>query len=219
MPLRDRWPYLAKVWAVVALFMLVVGGIYGGIFTPTEAASIGAFGAMLFVLFRRRLTWSVLVGSLVEAGRTTGMIFAVGFGALIFSNFVNIAGLPRDLVNIINSAEVSPTGVVLIICLIYLVLGCIFDALAMILLTVPVFFPIVKSLGLDPVWFGIVVIIVVEIGLITPPIGLNVFVVKSVVPEVPLGEIFLGITPFLIASLVGLLLIVYFPIIALWLPG
>jgi tripartite ATP-independent transporter DctM subunit len=218
-PLRERWPYLARVWGVLALFMLVMGGIYGGIFTPTEAASIGAFGAMMFVLWRRRMTWRTFIGSLVEAGRTTGTIFTVGFGALIFSNFVNVAGLPRDLVAIIDAVNVSPIGVVLTICLILIVLGMVFDALAMILLTVPVFFPIVASLGLDPVWFGIIVIIVVEIGLITPPIGLNVFVVKSVAPDVPLGEIFKGIVPFFLASVVALALIILFPAIALFLPG
>ena len=218
-PLAERWPYLARVWGVVALFMLVMGGIYGGIFTPTEAASIGAFGAMMFVLWRRRLTWKTLIGSLAEAGRTTGTIFTVGFGALIFSNFVNVAGLPRDLVAIIEAVDVSPIGVVLVICLILIVLGMVFDALAMILLTVPVFFPIVASLALDPIWFGIVVIIVVEIGLITPPIGLNVFVVKSVAPDVPLGEIFKGIVPFFLASVVALALIILFPAIALFLPG
>jgi tripartite ATP-independent transporter DctM subunit len=201
------------------LFVLVIGGIYGGIFTPTEAASIGAFGGMLFVLLRGRLTGSTLIESLVEAGRTTGIIFTVGFGALIFSNFVTVAGLPRDLVQLINAAQLSPIGVILLICLIYLVLGCLLDSLAMILLTVPVFFPIVVSLGLDPVWFGIIVIIVVEIGLITPPIGLNVFVVHSMIENITLGRVFSGIVPFFFASLIGLLLIVYFPIIALWLPG
>jgi TRAP-type C4-dicarboxylate transport system permease large subunit len=125
----------------------------------------------------------------------------------------------RDLVQLINATQLSPTGVILLICLIYLVLGCLLDSLAMILLTVPVFFPIIKSLGLDPVWFGIIVIIVVEIGLITPPIGLNVFVVQSMVDNVTLGQIFQGIAPFFFASVVGLLLIIYFPIIALWLPN
>ena len=218
-PIRERWPYLVNVWGVIALFVLVIGGIYGGIFTPTEAASIGAFGGMLFVLLRRRLNWSTLIESLVEAGRTTGIIFTVGFGALIFSNFVTVAGLPRDLVQLINAAQLSPTGVILLICFIYLILGCLLDSLAMILLTVPVFFPIIKSLGLDPVWFGIIVIIVVEIGLITPPIGLNVFVVQSMIENITLGQVFAGITPFFFASLIGLLLIVYFPIIALLLPG
>ena len=173
----------------------------------------------MFVLWRRQLTWRTLINSLVEAGSTTGIIFTVGFGALILSNFITIAGLPRDLVQLINAAQLSPTGVILLICLIYIVLGCLLDSLAMILLTVPVFFPIVVSLGLDPVWFGIIVIIVVEIGLITPPIGLNVFVVKSMVEDVSLGQVFQGIAPFFFASLVGLLLIVYFPIIALWLPN
>jgi C4-dicarboxylate transporter DctM subunit len=218
-PVRQRWAYLTNVWGVVALFVLVIGGIYGGIFTPTEAASIGAFGALLFVLWRGRLTWPSFIESLVEAGRTTAIIFTVGFGALIFSNFVTIAGLPRDLVQLIVASQLSPIGVVLLICLIYLVLGCLLDSLAMILLTVPVFFPIIVSLGLDPVWFGIIVIIVVEIGLITPPIGLNVFVVHSMVEGVTLGRVFQGVTPFFLASIVGLLLIVFFPAIALVLPN
>jgi TRAP-type C4-dicarboxylate transport system permease large subunit len=174
---------------------------------------------MVFVLWRRRLTWPTLIGSLVEAGRTTGTIFAVGFGALIFSNFVTIAGLPRDLVGVIRAFDLPAVGVVLMICLILIILGMIFDALAMILLTVPVFFPIVASLGLNPVWFGIIIIIVVEIGLITPPIGLNVFVVKSIVNDVPLGKIFRGIVPFFFASIVGLLLIIFYPPIALVLPS
>jgi len=218
-PLHERWSHLARVWAVLALFLIVMGGIYAGIFTPTEAAAIGAFGAMMFVLFRGRLNWQTLIGSLVEAGRTTGTIFMVGFGALVFSNFINIAGLPRDLVALIDAVDVSPIGVVLIICLILIIMGLVFDALAMILLMVPVFFPIVAALNLDPVWFGIIVIIVVEIGLITPPIGLNVFVVKAVVQDVPLIDIFRGIVPFFLASIVGLLMIIYFPWIALWLPG
>jgi tripartite ATP-independent transporter DctM subunit len=218
-PYRARWPYLGKVWAVVALFVIVMGGIYGGVFTPTEAAAIGAFGAMAFVMWRGRLTWPTLIDSLIEAGRTTAMIFTVGFGALTFSNFINIAGLPGDLVGVIEAADLSPIGVILMICLILILLGFVFDALAMILLTVPVFFPVVIALGLDPVWFGIIVIIVVEIGLITPPIGLNVFVVKSVVEDVPLGQIFKGIVPFVFASLIGLALIIYIPTIALLLPS
>jgi C4-dicarboxylate transporter, DctM subunit len=217
-PMRERWQHLSKVWAVAALFLLVMGGIYGGIFTPTEAAGIGAFGAMVFVAFRRRLTRRTMLDSLVEAGRTTGTIFMVGFGALIFSNFVNVAGLPRDLVALIHAADLSAIGVVLLICLILIILGMIFDALAMILLTVPVFFPIVAALGLNPVWFGIIIIIVVEIGLITPPIGLNVFVVKALVDDVSMGEIFQGIVPFFFASIAALLLIIFFPQIALVLP-
>ena len=215
----DRWRSLARVWAVLALFVLVLGGIYLGIFTPTEAAGIGATGALLFAMARRRMGWKDFVDSLIDAGLTTGMIFTVAFGALIFSNFVNLAGLPDAMVEWITSLNVSPIGVVIAMCVIYLLLGCVFDSLAMLLLTVPIFAAIVEPLGVDLIWFGIVVIIVVEIGLITPPIGMNVFVVKTVLTDVSLWAIFRGVWPFVVASIIGLALILVFPEIALVLPN
>ena len=213
-----RWRALGKVWGVVVLFVLVLGGIYLGIFTPTEAAAIGAAGAMVFAMGRRKLALSSMIDALIDAGRTTAMIFMVGFGALVFSNFINLAGLPDAMVALIQAFDVPVIGVILIICAIYVVLGCVFDSLAMLLLTVPVFFPIVDSLGVDPIWFGIVIIIVVEIGLITPPIGMNVFMVKTVLEDVEIWTIFNGVWPFLAATLIGLALIVAFPGIALLLP-
>ena len=159
-----------------------------------------------------------MIDALIDAGRTTAMIFMVGFGALVFSNFINLAGLPDAMVELIHAFDVPVIGVVLIICAIYVVLGCVFDSLAMLLLTVPVFFPIVDSLGVDPIWFGIVIIIVVEIGLITPPIGMNVFMVKTVLRDVEIWTIFNGVWPFLAATLIGLALILVFPDIALLLP-
>jgi C4-dicarboxylate transporter, DctM subunit len=215
----QRWRTMQKVWGIVVLFVVVLGGIYVGVFTPTEAAAIGAAGAMLFALGRGMLDLTALFRSLVDAGRTTAMIFLVGFGALVFANFINLAGLPAAMVDWIDSLDVSPVGVVLAICLIYIVLGCVFDSLAMLLLTVPIFFPIVEPLGIDPVWFGIVVIIVVEIGLITPPIGMNVFMVNTVLRDIDIWTIFNGVWPFLVATLVGLGLIIVFPQIALFLPG
>ena len=138
--------------------------------------------------------------------------------ALIFSNFINLAGLPDALVDGINSLAMPPIGVVLAMCVIYIVMGCVFDSLAMLLLTVPIFFPIIKSVGLDPIWFGIIVIIVVELGLITPPIGMNVFVVKAVIGDVPMWTVFRGVTPFLIAMIVGLAVVIYVPAVSLFLP-
>ena len=218
LPWRERWRPLGQIWGVALLFILVLGGMYFGVFTPTEGAGIGATGAFLFGLARRALPLRAVFASLVETGRTSGSIFVVTMGALVFSNFINLAGMPDALVSWIKSLDVSPLGVVLAMCLIYVILGCIFDSLAMLLLTVPIFFPIIKGLGLDPIWFGIIVIIVVEIGLITPPIGMNVFVVKAVLGDVPMWTIFSGIYPFLIAMLVGLALIVMFPAISLFLP-
>ena len=215
----ERWRAMSRVWAVVALFVLVMGGIYLGVFTPTEAAGIGATGAFLFALGRRRLGWREFVDSLIDAGLTTGMIFVVAFGALTFSNFLNLAGLPDLMVEWISSLDVSPVGVVLAMCVIYVLFGCVFDSLAMLLLTVPIFAAIVEPLGIDLIWFGIVVIIVVEIGLITPPIGMNVFVVKTVLEDVSLWAIFRGVWPFVAASLVGLGLIIAVPEIALFLPS
>ena len=146
------------------------------------------------------------------------MIFLVGFGALVFSNFINLAGLPEAMIDFITSLDVPPIGVVIAICVIYVVLGCVYDSLAMLLLTVPIFYPIVEALGVDGIWFGIVVIIVVEIGLITPPIGMNVFMVKTVLRDVDIWTVFNGIWPFLFATFVGLAAICAFPQIALLLP-
>ncbi|MEQ8699737.1 MAG: TRAP transporter large permease [Bauldia litoralis] len=218
LPWRVRWPLLGRVWAVVALFILVLGGIYLGIFTPTEAAGIGAMGALVFAIGRRRMPWSAFVESLIEAGVTAGMIFFVAFGALVFSNFVNLAGLTSAMVDFIEALDVTPIGVVIAMCVIYLVLGCIFDSLAMLLLTVPIFAAVLTPMGIDLIWFGIVAIIVVEIGLITPPIGMNVFVVKTVLEDISLWAIFAGVWPFVIASLLALALIIVVPDIALWLP-
>jgi tripartite ATP-independent transporter DctM subunit len=215
---RERWRPLGRIWAVAALFVLVLGGMYFGVFTPTEGAGIGAAGAFAFALGRRRLTGRGLLAALVESGRTTGSIFVVTMGALIFSNFVNLAGLPDAMVAWIDALDVSPLGVVIAMCAIYVILGCIFDSLAMLLLTVPIFFPIVKGLGLDPIWFGIVVIVVVELGLITPPIGMNVFVVKAVIGDVSMATAFRGIAPFVVAMLAGLAIILYAPDVALFLP-
>lgn len=214
----ERWRALWRVWGVGLLFILVLGGIYFGVCTPTEAAGVGSAGALLFTLARRQLSWPTLAESLIEAGRTTTAIFVVMFGALVFANFLTLTGLVTDLVQAIRELNLSATAVILLICLVYLFLGCIFESLGMMLVTIPVFFPVITSFGMDPIWFGIVVVIVVEIGLITPPVGMNVFVVKSVIGDVTLGTIFRGIAPFVIGSLAVLLLVVFFPGLALFLP-
>lgn len=217
-PWPDRWRALGKVWGIVALFVLVLGGIYFGIFTPTEAAGVGAAGAFLFALARKKLGWKQLFESLIDAGRTTGMVFVVAFGALIFSNFVALAGLSDALINLITGLDVPVIGVILVMCVILIALGCVFDSLAMLLLTVPIFVPIIEPLGVDVIWFGIVMIIVVELGLITPPIGMNVFVVKSALLDVDLWAIYRGVWPFIVATLVCLVIIMLVPDVALMLP-
>ena len=210
---------LSKVWGVVVLFVLIIGGIYIGFFTPTEAGGMGAVGALIFALVRRRINWSQFLAALIEAGRTTAMIFCVAFGALIISNFVNVAGMTGMLVTTVESLDVPPIGVVLAILGIYLVLGCVFDGMVMILVTIPVFAPVVAALGLNMIWFGILVTIAVEVAAITPPIGMNVFVLKTVLPELKLGVIYRGILPFFVADLIRLSLVLLVPSIPLFLPS
>jgi len=214
----ERMRALKDIWGVVALFVLVLGGIYGGVFTPTEAAGVGAAGGFLFALGRRALTWKTLFAVLVESARTTAMLFAILIGALIFANFVNFTTMPADLRTFVGQFELHPVMVVIAMCVIYVILGCMLESLSMILLTVPLFFPLVAHLGLDPVWFGIVVVTVVEISLITPPIGLNVFVLRTLLPEIPLGTMFRGVAPFIVADFVRLTILIAFPAISLILP-
>ena len=218
-PWSDRLRSLKRVWAVLLLFGIVMGGIYGGIFTPTEAAGVGAFGAFLIALIRRCLTWRVLRDVLVDTAITTAMMLFVIVGALVFMNYINVAGLPRMISGFLAGIDASPMVIVLIICAIYLVLGCVLESMSIILLTIPIFFPVITSLGLDPVWFGIIIVMVVEVGLITPPIGLNAFMLRSVLRTVPLTTIFTGIALFLGADIIRILLVVVFPDIALFLPS
>jgi tripartite ATP-independent transporter DctM subunit len=208
----------ARVWGVLVLFVVVMGGIYAGVFSPTEAAGVGAFGALLFALARRALSWRTLREVLAESVETTAMLFFVLIGALLFSNFVNIAGLPNMLSEMVSTLNAPPLLILAVILLIYLLLGCVLESLSMILLTVPVFYPLVAGLGFDLIWFGVVVVVVTEISLITPPIGLNVFVLRSVLPDVPTGQIFKGVVPFWCADIVRLAIIVLVPGVALWIP-
>ena len=216
---RERFSAIRDIWGVAVLFAVVMGGIYGGIFTATEGAGIGAFGAFVFALMRRVLTWKILLQVLTESARTTSMLFMILIGALIFANFVNYTSMPRDLLDFVSRYQVSPITVMIAICVIYVILGTAMEELSMILLTVPIFFPLVVSLGFDPVWFGIIIVVVVEIGLISPPVGMNMFVVRSLLPQVSTATIFRGVTPFVIADVIRLGILVAFPAISLWLPN
>ena len=216
---RERWLALKDVWAVAALFAFVMGGIYGGLFTATEGAGMGAFGAMAFALGRRALTWRTLYAALLESARTTAMLFMILIGALMFAEFVNITTMPNDLKGFVTRFEVNPILVMLAICAIYVVLGTAMEELSMVLLTLPVFFPVVVHLGFDPIWFGIIIVCVVEIGLISPPVGMNLFVLKTLLPEVSTATVFRGVLPFMWADVVRLTILVLFPWLALWLPS
>ena len=167
---------------MVVLFVLVIGGIYLGAFTATEGAGIGAGGAFLFALARRALTLRMLFEVLVESARTTSMLFMILIGALLFANFVNYTTMPADLRGFVTMFQLHPVLVIAAICVVYVVLGTAMEELSMILLTVPLFLPLVIGLGYDPVWFGILVVIVVQIGMISPPVGMNIFVVKNLLP-------------------------------------
>ena len=224
-----RMRVLVDVWGVVALFLLVMVGIYGGIFTPTEAAGIGAAGAFLFALYRRELTWRKLYGILLESAVTSAMLFMVLIGATLFSDFINQAGFSESLLAFVRGLNVNRWGVILAIIIIYVMLGCVLESLSMVLLTVPVFFPLVMSLGFDQalgttpemvqVWFGILIVVVVEISLLTPPVGLNVFVLRSVLPDVATGTIFRGVMPFFVMDIFRIAVLAALPIISIWLPS
>ncbi|SEO66544.1 TRAP transporter, DctM subunit [Salinihabitans flavidus] len=223
---RERLTSLSGIGAVVGLFVFVIGGLYGILdfwpinltFSPTEAAGMGAMGTFAIALWRRKMPWSALKGALSETCVTTAGLFAILIGAWVFSNFVSIVGLPEALVALVTSNDIPPMTVMGLILLIYILLGCVFESLSMMVLTVPVFFPIISQLGFDPIWFGIVVVVVTEISLITPPVGLNVFIMRSVVGDVSTATIFRGVTPFWIADIFRLALIVLVPSLVLFLP-
>jgi C4-dicarboxylate transporter, DctM subunit len=216
---QERRLALKDVWGVAALFLFVMGGIYGGLFTATEGAGMGAAGAMIFALWRRALTWRTLYAALLESARTTSMLFLILIGALMFAEFINITTMPSDLKAFVARFELHPLMVVAAICAIYVVLGTAMEELSMVLLTMPVFFPVIVHLGFDPIWFGIIIVCVVEIGLISPPVGMNMFVLRTLIPELSTATIFSGVLPFMWADIVRLAILVAFPILALWLPS
>ena len=219
LPLSDRMRALKGVVGVLALFSLVMGGIYLGVFTATEAAGIGAGGAFLLTLARRRLGWAGLWTILVDTAKMTSLMFFVLFGAIMFSNFVNLAGLPNDLREMILAISTRPELVLLAILAIYLLLGAVLESLSMMLLTVPIFYPVVAALGIDLIWFGIFVVVAIEISLITPPVGLNVFVLKTIIRDIDTQTIFKGVIPFVLMDIVRILLLMAGPMLALIIPN
>jgi tripartite ATP-independent transporter DctM subunit len=206
------------VWGMAVLFVVVIGGIYMGIFTPTEAAAIGAVGALSLAVLRRRMSLALLVSCLLDTVTTTAMLFTILIGAILLNNFLILSNIAALVADWVGGLALPPMAVMAVILAIYLVLGCALDALAMILLTVPIFFPIVIGLGFDPIWFGIIVVMVVELGLITPPVGMNMFVIKGIVPDVDLRTIYAGVLPFCVAQMVLIAILVAFPKIATFLP-
>ncbi len=215
----ERFAGLKDVWAPLLLFVFVIGGLYGGFFTPTEAGGVGATGAFLLGVLRGKLDRAGILEALLSATRTAAAVFTVLIGALIFGYFLTITQTPQKLTGFLTELGLGPYGVLALIMLMYLVLGCLMDAMAMIILTVPIIFPVIVQLGFDPIWFGIIIVMTVELGLIHPPVGMNVFVIKSVVHDVSFMTIFKGVIPFVLTDILRLIILIAFPMIALWLPG
>jgi C4-dicarboxylate transporter DctM subunit len=215
----ERFSGLKDVWAPLVLFMFVIGGLYGGFFTPTEAGGVGASGAFLLGVLRGKLDRAGIREALLSATRTSAAVFTVLIGALLFGYFLTITQVPQKLTEMLTGLGVGRYGVLALIMVMYLVLGCLMDAMAMIILTVPIIFPVIVQLGFDPIWFGVIIVMTVELGLIHPPVGMNVFVIKSVVKDVSFTTIFKGVIPFVVTDLFRLVILISFPAIALWLPS
>ncbi len=215
----ERLASLRDIWAVALLFLFIIGGLYGGLFTATEAGGMGAAGAFIIGVLRRRLSHRQILQCLIESLRTTAAVFTILIGALLFGYFLTITQTPQALTSWLTGLGFGRYEVLGLILLMYLLLGCIMDAMAMIILTVPIVFPLILQLGFDPIWFGVIVVVTVELGLIHPPVGMNVFVIKSVVRDVKLSTIFLGVAPFVATDIVRLVLLVAFPAIATFLPA
>jgi len=215
----ERWKALRGIWGVLLLVIVVLGGIYGGIFTATEGAGIGAAGAFLFAVARRALTVRSTLDVLIESARTTAMLFTLLIAATIFANFVNFTSMPGDLKEWITHLGLSPVMIVGAMMVIYVILGTVMEELTMVLLTIPLFFPIVVALGFDPVWFGVLIVMVIQIGLISPPVGMNLFVINTLLPRVGLGNIFRGVWSFVLVQVIMLAILVAFPQLSLWLPS
>jgi tripartite ATP-independent transporter DctM subunit len=216
---QERITGLRDIWATLVLFVFVIGGLYGGLFTPTEAGGMGAAGALLIGVARRKLTRPEIRRSLLQAVRTAAAVLTVLIGALLFGYFLTVTQTPQKVTALLTGLGLGRYGVLALIMLMYLVLGCLMDALAMIILTIPIIFPVIMQLGFDPIWFGVIIVMTVELGLIHPPVGMNVFVIKSVVQDVSFSTIFSGVLPFIVTDLVRLVILIAFPILALYLPS
>jgi C4-dicarboxylate transporter, DctM subunit len=216
---KERFESVREVWAPLLLFVFVIGGLYGGLFTPTEAGGMGAGGAFLIGVLRGRLSRKDIRASLLQATRTAAAVFTVLIGALLFGYFLTVTQTPQKITMFLTGLGLGRYGVLALIMLMYLLLGCLMDALAMVILTVPIMFPVILSLGFDPIWFGIIIVMTVELGLIHPPVGMIVFVIKSVVHDVDFLTIFKGVLPFIVTDLIRLTILIAFPMIALYLPS
>lgn len=217
---RERWRSLLPIWPLVVLILGIVGGLYGGLFTPTEAGAAGAFLSFIIAATQKRLTFPVIQDSVMEAVKTTAQLFFVAYGAVMYTRFLALVGVPDMIVNMIGAWSVDPVLMLVAISVIYLILGMFLDPLGVMLLTLPIVQPMFQALGLDQIWLGVIVVKYIEIGLLTPPVGFNAYVVKNVVGDaIPIETIFRGIGWFLACEAVIMFLILAFPQLSLWLPN
>jgi len=217
--LKEKFRSFSGVAETLLIFFLVMGGLFFGLFTPTEAAAVGAFLTLVLALLRRQLSWDGFVQSLADTTRISCMVMVIVTGAVLFGHFMAITRVPYELAEWVSTLPLPPFAVMGVIILVYLFGGCFMDALAMVMLTVPIFFPVAEALGFDPIWFGVVIVLITEMGVITPPVGVNVYVVYGVAKDVPLMQIFRGVLPMLVALLICNILLIIFPQIALFLPS
>ncbi len=217
--LKEKLASLSGLVETILLFILVMGGLFLGFFTPTEAGAVGAFGALIIAFLRRNISFSGFIQSLFETARISCMILVIVAGATIFGHFLAITRIPFDIANWVAGFNLPSPVIMGMIILVYLIGGCFIDALALIMLTVPIFYPVVNSLGYNPMWFGVIIVLVTQIGVVTPPVGVNVYVVSGVTRDVPLHVIFKGVLPLLLALIVGTIIMIPFPQIALFLPS
>lgn len=218
-PWGERFARLIGAMPLIVVIVISIGGIYAGVFTPVEAAGVGALLVFAFALIGRRLTWSSTVDLFLETTKTSAMLYMIVIGANVFSPFLALTQIPQTLSGLLVDIGLGPLATLAVIVVGYLILGMFMDALSMLVITIPIVFPIIIAMGFDPIWFGVIAVIVIEMGMITPPVGINVFVVKSIAPDVPMGTIFRGVLPFWLAMLISLLLLVAFPQIALFIPN
>jgi tripartite ATP-independent transporter DctM subunit len=212
---RERWAATRGAWAVLIMLVAVIGGIYGGVVTVDEAAALGAILALAFAVVRRRLSWRSFWSALVESASATAMIYVIIFGASVFTYFITVAEVPPALTGWVASLDVPPLAIIFVLLLMYIILGAVFDTISAMLITLPFVLPIVEQLGYDPIWWGIINVVVVELGMITPPIGMNVFMLYSLAPQIGLTRIFAGVMPFVISDLARLLVLTLFPVLTL----
>jgi tripartite ATP-independent transporter DctM subunit len=217
--LKEKIRSIPGVSGILLLFLFVLGGIYGGIFTPTEAAACGSFAAFIMMLAKKKLSKQSLGESMMATARTTGMLYLMIIGAFLFQFFVAQTQLTQDLVQMLETGGIHRYGVLLIVLGIFILLGFVLDAVAMMILIVPIVAPVIEALGFDLIWFGVIMVVVIEMSFITPPVGFNLFVIKSTAPEISTADLYAGIFPFLAAQLVCLAMLIVFPNISLFLPG